>query len=508
MSIALKMTYEIDINAPLKEIPTQTIMVEGNKAANEIVIVLKDKGAPADLSGCKAGAYFVQETGDRVWVSGAIKGNEISLTLTEYCYYVPGSYAFMVQLYDDKTLRTVLWLTGKVVGTGDGDTVDPENKLPSVESLVQYIQAMEEAIANAQAATAAANKVANLTVKANTLPSGQAATASYSNGVLTLGLPKGATGSAGPMKVNGVEGVNDNITLTGENIPVKAGSSATVYDYVGKSNAPHDLVTNGNFFAPINQRGQTSYTGIGYTIDRWQFLYTGGTAEVVNAGLKLTSNVTSGTTHISQVLAPEYYWYYYARQLTLAVCMSNGSIQTKTGILTNGAIVTDDGYAMLEIPQGTNQMRLYLRNPNPGTSVTFRWVAVYPGEYTTATLPIYTPKNRAAELAECQRYFFRLGSGYFPWAYGTVGAEDVMARATLHMPTTMRINPTCTIVGDASTIRIRSVERFAPISSVTATVYPGKLGLFINLTMKLQEAGAFILYSTDSNAFLDFSADL
>lgn len=61
-------------------------------------------------------------------------------------------------------------------------------------------------------------EIENLTVTANTLPAGSSATASYSNGALTLGIPKGDKGDKGDTGSTGATGPTGNgiasITLT------------------------------------------------------------------------------------------------------------------------------------------------------------------------------------------------------------------------------------------------------------------------------------------------------
>lgn len=68
----------------------------------------------------------------------------------------------------------------------------------SVQNLYDSIEtAKANANAAAEAATDAAEVIENLTATATTLAAGSSATASYSNGVLTLGIPTGATGASG-----------------------------------------------------------------------------------------------------------------------------------------------------------------------------------------------------------------------------------------------------------------------------------------------------------------------
>jgi len=54
-----------------------------------------------------------------------------------------------------------------------------------------------EASASAESALASKNAITGLSVVVNSLPTGSTATASYSNGVITLGVPTGATGLKG-----------------------------------------------------------------------------------------------------------------------------------------------------------------------------------------------------------------------------------------------------------------------------------------------------------------------
>lgn len=68
----------------------------------------------------------------------------------------------------------------------------------SVQELYDSIEtAKANANTAANAANAAAQELENITARANTLPAGSSATASYSNGVLILGIPVGATGANG-----------------------------------------------------------------------------------------------------------------------------------------------------------------------------------------------------------------------------------------------------------------------------------------------------------------------
>lgn len=68
----------------------------------------------------------------------------------------------------------------------------------NVTSLYDSIEDAKQAANDAaESANDAADEISGITAVATTLPAGSSATASYNNGVLTLGIPTGATGATG-----------------------------------------------------------------------------------------------------------------------------------------------------------------------------------------------------------------------------------------------------------------------------------------------------------------------
>lgn len=412
MAIAMRMEYTVELDAPLREIPTQTLMVRGDKQANEVRVTVMDKGTPANLAGCEAYAYFIQPTGDKVRVEGHIDGHVITVLLSEQCYYVPGSYAFLLHVTQGTDVqRTMLWLTGRLISNGEGRVIDPGSTLPSVDELEAYIKAMDEALADTRAAAEQAREAADaaqefvgLTVTATTLPTGQEATANFANGVLTLGLPRGAkgdTGSASAMKVNGIEGIDDNITITGGDIPRAAGNSQTIaaaltaaeeaaaeaaqaaQEAAAKPAYTPNLLDNSDFVHPVNQRKQESYAVNGYTIDRWRTWADTATVELTANGM-----VTGGTLYQYLQIDPD-------ATYTAAVCRVDGSVVCVSGTPRAGMRLNP-----IAVVVGGNGLVTFTF-----TAGSYKWAALYKGAYTPSTLPLYVPKGRAAELAECMRYY-------------------------------------------------------------------------------------------------------
>ena len=168
-----------------------------------------------------------------------------------------------------------------------------------------------------------------------------------------------------------------------------------------------DLVVNGYFPRAVNQRGAASYTGSKYGIDGWK----GGTsvsqAEKTADGLKLTHTGTGSIAVVAQTFTDEANALYKDATLTVAACLSDGTIVCRSGIPSNGAINANftGGYAQIQAATTDQNMSVRLVNSTPGSSITFRWVALYPGAYTLDSLPTYEPKPYALTLLECQRFF-------------------------------------------------------------------------------------------------------
>lgn len=165
---------------------------------------------------------------------------------------------------------------------------------------------------------------------------------------------------------------------------------------------PRNLLDNSDFTNMVAQAGIGGNHGaVAYAADRW----------ILDSG---TVSYTEGTG------------------LTL-----NGTIRQKLEFLPTGQtsafVGMVSGDASISYADGEVTI-------TSGGGV-LKWAALYEGSYTAETLPPYVPKGYAAELAECQRYYYMmnlinapcLGTG---WAYGKNN------RIPIALPMTMRITPT------------------------------------------------------------------
>lgn len=239
---------------------------------------------------------------------------------------------------------------------------------------------------------------------------------------------KGERGDDGPRGAQGAPG-----SSVAEDSQKLGGVAAA--QYALKNGVPaHNLLDNSDFRNPVNQRGQTSYTGSAFTIDRWRTWNDSATITLTSDGIK-----GGGTDATVLYQGIELHKIKLGTAYTVAIGYSDSTISCATGTLTASSgvgIWNDEIQAFLLWNDGSPFMRLW------HATKTIQWAAIYPGSYDASTLPAYQPKGYAAELAECQRYFTRVGNSS---AYGIISGTGCVVKVPI--PTTMRNNivPTVTL---------------------------------------------------------------
>ena len=171
MSIAMRLKYKVERDAPLVTRMPVTLLMQGDEAANEIVVEMLDGGTPMPLDGYSAALYLKRTDGIKVRCAGTVDGNIVRATLTAECYSLPGNYIASMVLSDDAEDRTVLRLAGYVESDGDGPVIDPSGTIPSYDDLARAFAELEAAIKEAEKATgnaaAEAANAGNAAIKAN-----------------------------------------------------------------------------------------------------------------------------------------------------------------------------------------------------------------------------------------------------------------------------------------------------------------------------------------------------
>lgn len=239
----------------------------------------------------------------------------------------------------------------------------------------------------------------------------------------------------GEIRMNGqpISGLNDPTEDT------QAARKGYVDASVRKA-APRNLLDNSDFRNPVNQRGQTNYSLSawgGYCIDRWTAYADDATVTIGSGGLTLSGG-------IYQPISSDVVSMYNGKVLTLAVKIA-GTVYCCSGEVNQ--IGTWHRSARLDTPYGyiafetENNDYMYAIIDNSTTPSVVEWAALYEGAYTAETLPEYQPKGYAAELAECQRYFYRRN---FLCVLHPANKNNLSEyRGEIMFPVEMRTNPQC-----------------------------------------------------------------
>ena len=264
----------------------------------------------------------------------------------------------------------------------------------------------------------------------------------------------------------------------------------TIYDPQGRNTdifaaIPNpNLLDNSDFTNPVNQRGSTSYSGGGtYCIDRWDIAST-ATVAVVSDGIKITATTLSGIRQKIENITD-------GQLLVFQLCDNADTVYTQAfaASTTQAEYTTDFGKFRFVLNSGGVLTISILLNAGEKT---FKWAKLEKGSVATP----YVPKGYGAELAECQRYFKRVGNrGFRGWA-----TNETNVVCCLTLATQMRVKPTITPVG--------TLTAYDEVSSVTVTM-DSSTGSTVD-TARITAHGtgltAFRPYSLLGN--VDISADL
>ena len=184
------------------------------------------------------------------------------------------------------------------------------------------------------------------------------------------------------------------VTINGVTYHMEDGD---VRAYAKKVGNPHNLLDNSDFRNPVNQRGFVSGSQVSpgtYFIDRWRASYS------VSQWPVLDGNGISNLTEV--VEQPVDLSAYVGKPVTIAIYENcDKPICCASGVVVKSAEWNAFAFS------SNWEVRVYSANNGwyAGVQVPCKCIALYPGEYTLDTLPVYQPKGYAAELAECRRYY-------------------------------------------------------------------------------------------------------
>lgn len=217
-----------------------------------------------------------------------------------------------------------------------------------------------------------------------------------------------------------------------------------------------NLLDNWYFGNSVNQRGKTSYTGIGYGIDRWKIDIDTGSGVSINNGLTIKN-------------AGSYIGQYFDRlfdsldgiPITGSIILSSGHLLTGTliykSIINQPQTFFSDsagGVSMYVNPLSNTLTQVELATLKDNVSILAvklelghtQTLAHREGDrWVLNEIPEY-----GEQLRRCQRYYYKiLGSHLYGWTYSTT-----VANFLIPLPVTMRAFPTLKIIknGELNTI--------------------------------------------------------
>lgn len=367
-------SFETDMRDGVKMQRLGRLFASGDKAAHTFKIKVKG----ADLSGYSANGYMIRANNDTVPISAIVDGDTVTATLPEACYIVPGCFSLIFCVNNENERTAIFWSVGTVTRSRTETIVDTEKRIPSLDELLAQLDALKTATSEAQKAAAAANSAYQRADAATEQATASAASAN-------------AAAQRADAAAKGWE--NDKASDS-----AKLGGKAPEY-YIRARN----LLDNSNFANPINQRGKTVYeSGFDMAIDRW---YLGHSA--ASSGGKASLTIYKGGISIRNTTG-EAQSYTYIQTRVAKEEVANGKAYT-FAYKRNGEIVLltlSSEHVANDIEQyGFLPLSIENKNMNEAN---IEWAALYEGVYTAETLPPYTPKGYAVEMAECKRYYEKL----------------------------------------------------------------------------------------------------
>ena len=273
------------------------------------------------------------------------------------------------------------------------------------------------------------------------------------------------------------------------------------------------LTDNWYWGNPVNQRGWAQgNTNFQYSLDRW--ISNDLTVSVNDGYVTLTQSGQSNLFMVQRVEANIYKHGIAGRKVTISALLKDGQLKTATvtapAYQENTVVQTVvDGLVLGAFSsQSEHGFRIF---PDVGQSFEIVAVGAEPGPQQTLAHKEYgewvlneIPKFDD-QLAECQRYFVRMGYAY---QAASVGAgHAILADNTaiiVPMPIAMRVKPSIAIDG-VLTLRTGSIYKTVN-NCVVGAMGPGSILLQTNIGTAegLLDVDAFL----GAGNYLDFSADL
>lgn len=270
----------------------------------------------------------------------------------------------------------------------------------------------------------------------------------------------------------------------------------------------HNWVDNSDF--SIAQAGYGGMHGsMPYAADRWACGTAALTVSKTADGIALQAG--GAAADVYQKCSADLAAYLAGRQITLAVMDGGGNLHVASGTVNETeycvACRTEDWTIGVSLTPASRQ--LVRMNIAADHTAVIRWIALYEGVCTAETLPPYQPKEPAAELAVCQRYFVRIGGTDSYYHVGLAHAQsDTQLVCSVSVPQAMRegVSPSA-VRGGQGRMTAKSGTVFRDISAVSLNQRGVSVHALTLTTSGAAQGTPYDVY-VPTGSWLDLSADL
>ena len=272
---------------------------------------------------------------------------------------------------------------------------------------------------------------------------------------------------------------------------------------------------------PINQRGQTTYTGSGYSLDRWKNENAHCITTISADGLSVVTNNSSNWANTEQYF--ENPARLLGKKITLSMLTTANELKSATATIpssfpsstTTIASFTPTNCAGLTFR--INASKIFLRITTNATSLSAKIVAIKLELGDTQTLAhqengtwvLNEIPNFADELARCKYYYQMLNFDGYKYVAPGVGASVNDIRSLISLSPGMRTPATVTATGSFSATRGSDGQSTPGLSLSTSQLNSGnQLTLVFTKTGEILANYGYTIITQGGTNRIYISADL
>lgn len=318
--------------------------------------------------------------------------------------------------------------------------------------------------------------------------------------------------------------LRDKLEIRGDTIPVSAEDSTLISEALTKipttsgGGVNPNLLDNWYFGNPVNQRGQTEYTGGGYTVDRWKFNNNNGDIVIDDTGIMFTAKYQYAEFE-QQYEFPKNI---SGKQITMSILADSFSgegdfylvIQNQTEYRTFHLSVGLNSFT-IKFFDKSSVLRFFIQsqNVNETNPPKMHFLAAKLELGDTQTLAhkenekwvLNEIPDFGEQLRRCQRYLVKLGSST---GYEIVGTGTARNSSTCNIvvpiPVTMRAVPAAILSGR---LVLRNSDDANPVCTSVVVDANGVGAMYLACTANVTAGASYDAYLAPGN-YLFLSADL